>query len=112
MPTALPIALRVRFREYVREGLSGRAAAARLKFSAATGVRWLRRLREQGDIRPDAQGRPKGHGKLAPYGALLEELVAQDGNIRLPELAGALKASTGVVAHSASSRMISGLVLI
>jgi len=34
--------------------LSGRAAAARLKLSAATGVRWLRRLREQGDIRPDA----------------------------------------------------------
>jgi len=35
--------------------LSGRAAAARLKLSAATGVRWLRRLREQGDIRPDAE---------------------------------------------------------
>mgnify|MGYP002629449610 CR=1 FL=1 len=53
MPAALPMALRVRFREYVGEGLSGRAAAARLKLSAATGVRWLRRLREQGDIRPD-----------------------------------------------------------
>ena len=30
------------------------------------------------------------------------ELVAQDGDITLPELAGALEAATGVVAHSAS----------
>ena len=102
MPAALPMALRVRFREYVGEGSSGRAAAARLKRSAAIGVRWIRRWREQGNIRPDAQGRPKGNGKLAPYGALLEELVAQDGDIILPELAGALKTATGVVAHSAS----------
>jgi|TARA_B110000211_G_scaffold162274_1_gene183437 transposase len=102
MPAALPMALRARFQEYVGEGLSGRAAAARLKLSAATGVRWLRRLREQGNITPDTQGRPKGHGKLAPYRAFLEELVAQDGDITLPELAGALKAATGIVAHSAS----------
>ena len=40
--------------------------------------------------------------KLAPHRAFLEELVAQDGDITLPELAGALKAGTGVVAHSAS----------
>jgi len=36
MSAALPMALRVRFQEYVEEGLSGRAAAARLKLSAAT----------------------------------------------------------------------------
>ena len=102
MSAALPMALRARFREYIGEGLSGCAAAARLKVSAATGVRWLRRLREQGDIMPDDQGRPKGHGKLASHRAFLEELVAQDGDITLPELAGALKAATGVTAHSAS----------
>lgn len=102
MPAALPMALRARFQEYIREGLSGRAAAARLKVSAATGVRWLRRIREQGDIAPDIQGRPKRHGKLAPHRAFLEELVAQDGDITLPELAGALHAATGVIAHSAS----------
>jgi transposase len=32
----------------------------------------------------------------------LEELVAQDGDITLPELSGALEAATGIVAHSAS----------
>jgi transposase len=102
MSAALPRALRARFEEYIIEGLSGRFAVARLKLSAATGVRWLRRLREQGDTSPDLQGRPKGHGKLAPHRTLLEDLVAQDGDITLPELAGALKAATGVVAHSAS----------
>ena len=102
MAAALPMALRARFQEYVEEGLSGRAAAARLKLSAATGVRWLRRFRERGDVTPDLQGQPKGCGKLAPHRGFLEELVAQDGDITLPELAGALKAATGVVAHSAS----------
>ena len=102
MLAALPMALRARFQEYIGEGLSGRAAATRLKVSAATGVRWLRRLREQGDLTPHAQGRPKGRGKLAPHRVFLEELVAQDGDITLPELAGALKAGTGVIAHSAS----------
>lgn len=102
MSSALPSALRVRFQEYIREGFSGRAAAARLKLSAATGVRWQRRLLETVSVEPVVQGRPPGHGKLASHQELLEELVAQDGDITLPELAGALEAATGVVAHSAS----------
>jgi transposase len=102
MSAALPSALRARFQECIVEGLSGRAAAARQKLSAATGVRWQRRLRETGSTEPDVQGRPPGHGKLAAHRAFLEELVAQDGDITLPELAGALESATGVVAHSAS----------
>jgi transposase len=102
MAAALPMALRARFQEYIEEGLSGRAAAARLKLSAATGVRWFRKIRERGNATPDVQGRPKGHGKLAPHRGFLEELVVQDGDITLPELAGALKAATDVVAHPAS----------
>lgn len=102
MSAALPMALRLRFQEYVEEGLSGRAAAARLKLSAATGVRWLRKMREQGTVTPAVQGRPRGHGKLAPHRAFLEELVGQDGDITLPELAGALEAATTVIAHPAS----------
>ena len=102
MSAALPSALRARFQEYIKEGLSGRAAAARLKLSAATGVRWQHKLKMTGSIEPEPQGRPPGHGKLLPHQALLEELVAQDGDITLPELAGALETATGVVAHSAS----------
>ena len=102
MSAALPMALRARFQEYVEEGLSGRAAAACLKLSAATGVRWLGRIRERGDVTPDVQGRPRGHGKLAPHRSFLEELLTQDGDITLPVLAGALEAATDVVAHPAS----------
>lgn len=102
MSAALPSALRARFQEYIEEGLSGRAAALRLKVSAATGVRWQRRLRETGSVRPEVQGRPAGHGKLAAHRAFLEELVAQDGDITLPERAGALEAASGVAAHAAS----------
>ena len=102
MSAALPMALRARFQEYIEEGLSGRAAAARLKLSAATGVRWLRRMREQGSLAPAVQGRSRGHGKLAPHRAFLEELIGQDGDITLPELAGALEAAMGVTAHPAS----------
>jgi transposase len=102
MSAALPSELRGRFRAYIAEGLSGRAAAAQLKLSAATGVRWQRKLRETGSVAPEVQGRPLGRGKLAAHRAFLEELVAQDGDITLPELAGALEAATGVVAHCAS----------
>ncbi len=102
MSAALPSELRARFRAYIEEGLSGRAAAARLKLSAATGVRWQRKLRETGSVAAEVQGRPLGHGKLATHRAFLEELVAQDGDITLPELTGALAAATGVVVHSAS----------
>jgi len=102
MSAALPLELRARFRSYIEEGLSGRAAATRLKVSAATGVRWKRKLRETGSVTPEVQGRPPGRGKLAAHRVFFEELVAQDGDITLPELAGALKAATGVVAHSAS----------
>ena len=71
--------------------MSGRAAAARLKLSAATGVRWKRKLHETGAIEPAPRGRPRGYGKRAPHQAFLEERVAQDGDITLPELAGALE---------------------
>ena len=102
MSAALPRALLAHFEQCIIEGLSGRSAAARLKLSAATGVLWLLRLREHGDTSPDPQGQLKGHSKLAPRRTVLEDLIAQDGDITLPELAGALKVATGVVAHSAS----------
>ena len=56
MSSALSSELRTRFCEYIEEGLSGRAAAARLKLSAATGARWQRKWRETGAIAPAVQG--------------------------------------------------------
>ena len=55
MSSALSSELRTRFCEYIEEGLSGRAAAARLKLSAATGARWQRKWRETGAIAPEVQ---------------------------------------------------------
>jgi transposase len=101
MSASLPSALRARFEECIKEGLRDRTAAARLKLSTATGVRWQRKLRKTGLIEPEHQRRSPGHGKLSRHQAFLEELVAQDGDITLPEFAGALEAATGVAAHAA-----------
>jgi transposase len=102
MSASLPSALRARFEECIKEGLRDRTAAARLKLSTATGVRWQRKLRKTGLIEPEHQRRSPGHGKLSHHQAFLEELVAQDGDITLPEFAGALEAATGVAAQAAS----------
>ena len=67
MPAPLPEALRTRFQRLIKEGLSGRAAALRLKVSAATGARWSLAIRQRGDATPAPQGRPKGKGKLDPH---------------------------------------------
>jgi len=49
---------------------------------------------------PCAPGRPAGKGKLAPYQAFFNELVAQDPDITLFELRDALAAAAGVSVYS------------
>lgn len=102
MSAPFPEALRIRFQRLIEGGLSGRAAALRLQLSAATGVRWARQVRTTGRAEIAPQGRPKGQGKLAPYQAFFEELICQDADITLPELAAALEGATSVRAHPAS----------
>ncbi len=102
MSAALPFALRTRFQALMEEGLSARGAAARLKISASTGIRWARMLREEGDVSALPQGRPTGSGKLDPFATFFEELLAQDGDMTTTELAGALKNAYGVRAHADS----------
>ena len=102
MSAPLPSALRARFQRYIEEGLSGRAAALRLKVSPATGARWARQVRTRGDAEPAPQGRPHNTGKLAPYRAFFEELVRQDPDITLFELRDALADAEGVQAHHSS----------
>ena len=102
MSAPLPSALRTRFQRYIQEGLSGRAAALRLKLSPATGARWARQVRTKGHAEPAAQGPPRGKGKLATHQAFLEELVAQDPDITLFELRDALADATGVQVHHSS----------
>ncbi|NJN05772.1 MAG: hypothetical protein HC814_04530 [Rhodobacteraceae bacterium] len=99
MSAPLPEALRARFQRLIEEGLSGRAAALRLKLSPATGARWSLSIRRTGKARAAPQGRPKGKGKLDPHRAFFSEIIAQDGDITMPELASALQEATGVGAH-------------
>lgn len=99
MSAPLPDALRVRFQRLIEEGLSGRAAALRLKVSPATGARWAFSIPRTGQARVAPQGRPKRQGKLDPHRAFFAEIIAQDGDITMPELASALHDATGVRAH-------------
>jgi transposase len=56
MSAPLPYALRARFQRYIKEGLSGRAAALRLKLSPAMGARWALAI---GRAEAAPQGRPR-----------------------------------------------------
>ena len=95
MSAPLPDALRARFQNLIEEGLSGRAAALRLKLSPATGARWAFSIRHTGRAHAAPQGRPKGKGKLDPHRTFFAEIIAQDGDITMPELASALHDATG-----------------
>lgn len=99
MSAPLPDALRARFQRLIEEGLSGRAAVLRLKLSQASGARWSLSIRRTARARAAPQGRPKGKGKLDPHRAFFAEVIAQDGDITMTELASALHDATGVHVH-------------
>lgn len=65
MSAPLPMALLARFQKYIEEGLNGRAAALRLKLSAATGAQWTRQVRVRGHANPAPQRPPRDQGKRA-----------------------------------------------
>lgn len=99
MSAPLPCALRARFQKLIEEGVSGRAAALRLLLSPTTGARWGLAIRRTGQARAAPQSRPRGKRKLDPHRAFLIELIDQDGDMTMLELAGALADATGVQAH-------------
>jgi transposase len=99
MSAPLPDALRAPFQQLIEEGLSGRAAALRLKLSPATGARWRLAIQRTGQARAAPKGRPRGNGKLDPHRSFLIELIDQGGDMTMTEMAGALADATGVQAH-------------
>ena len=101
MSAPLPNALRARFQKLVEEGLSGRSAALRLEAFA-------RHRGALGPCDPTHADRPeprlrdarRGKGKLDPHRSFPRlSLIDQDGDMTMPELAGALADATGVQAH-------------
>ncbi len=95
MSAPLPDALRARFQRYMEEGSSGRAVALRLKLSPATGARWALAIRRTGRAEAAPRGRPGGKGKLDPHCALFAGIIAQDGDVTMPELGAVLFDPTG-----------------
>jgi transposase len=99
MSAALQDALRAQFQESFEEGLSGRAAALRRKLLPATWARWGLAIRRTGYAGAASQGRPSEKGKLEAHRSVLVDLIDQDGDMTMPELAGALADAPGVQAH-------------
>ena len=63
MSAPLPDALRARFQQLIDEGLSGRAAALRLKLSPATGARWGLAIQQT----DQAGAMPQDNGQFFPH---------------------------------------------
>ncbi len=96
MTHALSADLRRRVTDAISKGQSRRAAAEQFAVSAATAVRWQKRLEKTGSIEPDFIGRPRGTGKLGPYrDAIITKVEAQP-DITMPDLAAWLFADHGV----------------
>lgn len=94
--STFPGALRARFQRLIEEG-SGGQAALRLQLSPATGARWSLSTRRTGQARAAPQSRPRGKPDL--HCAFFVEVIAQDGDITMPERTSALRGATGVHAH-------------
>lgn len=107
MAHALSVDLRRRVTNAISNGQSRRAAAEQFAISAATAVRWQKRLEETGSTEPDAIGRPKGSGKLGPYRDAIIARVEAQPDITMPDLAAWLVAQHGVGADPSSlSRLL------
>ena len=76
MSAALPEALQARFQRYIEEGLSGPAAALRLKIPPSTGARYALAIQRTGRAEAATQGRPKGQGKLDAHPDFFAEVIA------------------------------------
>jgi transposase len=99
--------LRVRVAGFVEAGHSRRAAARHFGVSDSFAIKLLRRQTRSGSPAPARQGRPPGHGKLAPYEGFLIRTVEARPDITMPELAVRLLEEHGVVAAPATlSRLL------
>jgi len=102
MGKSLSADLRLRLIGGVGSGKSCRAVAEQFKVAPSTVIRLVRRYQETGTLEPAKQGRPFGFGTLGAHRDFLIARVQSSPDITLPELAAALKAEHGVVAHPGS----------
>jgi len=79
----------------VASGSSARAAALRFGVGAATAIRWVARLRDQGERRALPQGPPTG-SKLDAHEAWLLSLIESEVDITLEEMQRRLSSERGI----------------
>ena len=99
MPTIHPLALRTRVVAHVEEGHSHRASAARFKVSVKFVNDMIKLKRETGNLHPRPIVGRKGHGKLEPFKAWLQDRVAAQSDITLDQLVLELKEGFDVDVH-------------
>ena len=93
--------LRRRVVDAIDEGMSARGAARRFSIGISTAINWHRQWREEGSIAPKPQGQPRG-SKVDAHEAFILDLVEQEKDIALHEIAERLAAERGVSACPAT----------
>src|SRR6204780_1892054 len=101
MPKPYSLDLRERVVSFVQAGHSRRAAAAHFRVSPSFVINLMTVFRARGALAPKALGGWR-HSKLDPHRFLILRRVAEKDDISMPELAGELKAASGVKADPAS----------
>jgi transposase len=92
MPAPYSQDLRQRVIGFMALGGSARAAATRFDVSLSSALRWRQRWRAEGHARPRAMGGDR-RSRLGEHGARVLQLVAQQPDLTLQELRGALAIS-------------------
>ena len=101
MPKPYSLDLRERVVSYVEAGHSRRAAAAHFRVSPSFVINLMTAFRQRGAVTPKALGGWR-HSKLDPHRVFILRRVAEKDDISMPELAGELRAASGVKADPAS----------
>lgn len=95
MAKALSLDLRRRVVDAVEEGSSCRAAAARFGVGVSSAIRWVKRLRERGDLAPDKRGGNHRSHRIDAHRDVILALVETEPDRTLAEIAGWLEKTTG-----------------
>src|SRR3954453_7124792 len=95
MPAPYSQDLRGRVIGFMALGGSARSAAVRFDVSVSSVSRWAQRWRAEGHARPRAMGGDR-RSRLAEHSAKVLQLVAQQPDLTLQEIRGALAAACGI----------------
>ncbi len=105
MPAPYSQDLRERVLGFMALGGSARAAATRFEVSISSALRWAQRWRAEGHARPRAMGGDR-RSRLGEHSTRVLQLVAQQPDLTLQEIRGALAVSGITVGLSTVYRFL------